>query len=144
MAAADSTGALVIDVDHRLARHAVEDVSPDDALLLAIEAVLEAANDTHSDAPLTAVELEPFDHDLLEPLIRRGQSQGFWSAVPSAAQLALSLRSLIAGLLSIGGRDRPESWALARRIRTLFLEAAANAAGTEASHPHDRAARYSS
>jgi hypothetical protein len=142
MAAADSTGALVIDVDHRLARHAVEDVSPDDALLLAIEAVLEAANDMHSDTPLTAFELALFDEDLLEPLIRRGQSQGFWSGVPSAAQLALSLSSLIAGLLPVSGRDRQEPWALARRIRTLFVEAAANAAGPEA--PRRRASRYSS
>jgi hypothetical protein len=127
VAAADTTGSLVLAVDHRLARHAVEDVSPDDALLLAIEAVLETVNAVHSDALLTAGELAPFDEALLEPLIRRGQSQGVWSGVPSAAQLALSLRSLIAGLLPIGTRDRQEPSALARRIRTLFVEAAANA-----------------
>lgn len=118
---------LLTEVNHGLARHAVEDVSPDDALLLAIECLVEAANVIHFDRPLTAFELSPFDEELLEPLIRRGQAQGAWSGVPTAAQLALSLRSLIAGLLPLSARDRQEPRSLARRIQTLFLEAAANA-----------------
>jgi hypothetical protein len=124
---ADLAAELLIEVNHGLARHAVEDASPDDALLLAIECVIEAANVIHADRPLTAVELSPFDKEVLEPLIRRGQSQGVWSGVPTAAQLALSLRSLIAGLLPLSGRYRQEPRSLARGIHTLFLEASANA-----------------
>jgi hypothetical protein len=124
---ARSAAELLIDVDRRLARHAVEDVSPDDALLLAIEAVLEAANEMHSTSPPTASELAVFDEGLLEPLIRRGQTEGSWSKAASPAALALSLRSLIAGLLLASLRRRQEPWDLARRIRTLFLEAAGNA-----------------
>jgi hypothetical protein len=125
--AADLAAELLIEVNHGLARHAVEDVPPDDALLLAIECVIEAANLTYPNRPLTALELSPFDQDLFEPLIRRGQSQGVWPPVPMPGQLALSLRSLIAGLLPLSGRYRQEPRSLARNIHTLFLEAAANA-----------------
>jgi hypothetical protein len=125
--AADLAAELLIEVSHGLARHAVEDVSPDEALLLAIECVIEAANLTHSNKPLTALELSPFDKELFEPLIRRGQSKRGWSQVPTTGQLALSLRSLIAGLLPLSGRYRQEPRSLAHKIHTLFLEAAANA-----------------
>jgi hypothetical protein len=125
--AADLAAELLIEVNHGLARHAVEDASPDDALLLAIECVIEAAIATYSSSPLTVLELSPFDKELFEPLIRRGQSQGVWSRVPTTGQLALSLRSLIVGLLPLSGRYRQEPRSLAHNIHTLFLEAAANA-----------------
>jgi hypothetical protein len=124
---AHPSAGLLIEVDHRLARHAVEDLPPDDALLLAIETVLEAAIEMRSERPVTAIELAQLDEEFLEPLIRRGQSQGLWSAVAPAAQLALSLRSLIAGLLPVSTHCRQEPWTLARRIHVLFGEAAANA-----------------
>jgi hypothetical protein len=125
--AADPAAELLAEVQHGLARHAVEDVAPDDALLVAIECVIEAANVRDLDRPVTAAELAPFDCEILEPLIRRGQAQGAWSGVATASQLALSLRSLIAGLLPLGARDHQGTRPLARRIQTLFLEAAANA-----------------
>jgi hypothetical protein len=119
------------EVDHRLARHAIEDIPPSDALLLAIEALLEVAQlhaDLHSSVlPLSALDLATFDDHLLEPLIRRGQAEGAWASAPSAASLALSLRSLIAGLLPIARSHQQEPWATARTIQTLFTEAAANA-----------------
>jgi hypothetical protein len=122
---------MMVEVDHLLARHAVEDVSPDDALLLTIEALLGVAQQPFHDPPEKAVsaqDLAPFDEQLLEPLIRRGQEGGFWSSTASAASLALSLRSLISGLVPIGRHYRQDRWALARTIRTLFVEAAGNAA----------------
>jgi hypothetical protein len=117
---------MMVDVDHLLARHAVEDASPDDALLLTIEALLGVAQQPVQ--AVSAQDLAPFDDQLLEPLIRRGQDGGFWSSAASAASLALSLRSLISGLVPIALHYRQDRWALARMIRTLFVEAAGNAA----------------
>jgi len=77
---------------------------------------------------VSAQDLAPFDDQLLEPLIRRGQDGGFWSSAASAASLALSLRSLISGLVPIALHYRQDRWALAHMIRTLFVEAARNAA----------------
>jgi hypothetical protein len=121
---------MMVEVDHLLARHAVEDVSPDDALLLTIEALLGVAQQPVHDPrkAVSAQDLAPFDDQLLEPLIRRGQDGGFWSSTASAASLALSLRSLISGLVPIARHYRQDRWALARTIRTLFVEAAGNAA----------------
>jgi hypothetical protein len=122
---------MMVEVDHLLARHAVEDVSPDDALLLTIEALLGVAQQPAHDPPRKAVsaqDLALFDDPLLKPLIRRGQEGGLWSSAASAASLALSLRSLIIGLVPIAPHYRQDRWALARMIRTLFVEAAGNAA----------------
>jgi hypothetical protein len=124
---------MVTDVHHLLARHAVEHVPPDDALLLAIEALLEVAEHRLAELPVSAVDLAPFDEELLEPVIRRGQAQGIWSSAASSRALALSLRSLIVGLFSISRYHRQEPWVAARSIRVLFSEAAANAADPQRS-----------
>jgi hypothetical protein len=122
---------MPVEVDHRLARHVIEDVPPSDALLLAIEALLEVAEQhgdlLSSELPLSALDLARFDDDLLGPLIRRGQADGTWASGPSAASLALSLRSLIAGLLPVARSHQQDAWATACMIRILFTEAAANA-----------------
>jgi hypothetical protein len=122
---------LLSEVDRRLARHAVEDVSPGDGLLLAIETLVEVGvqqSRRSADSRLSAADLARFDEALLTPLIRRGQAQGIWPSGLSAASLALSLRSLIAGLLPVARLSQQGASIVARNVHTLFCEAAANAA----------------
>ena len=122
----EAVAAMVAEVDHLLAQHALADVSPDDALLLAIETLIDVAQDS-AQGTLSAADLAPLDKTLLEPLIHRGQTLGAWSSAASAAALAVSLRHLIAGMLAVALRRRPEPWQTARMVRALFTDAAANA-----------------
>lgn len=123
--------ALIVEVDRGLARHALADVPAGDALLLAIEVILEVVERHPSllerDDPLSASDLHAFDDDLLIPVIRRGQAERAWSSSASETALAVSLRSLIMGLLFAAHSRHEESWATARAIRDLFFAAAANA-----------------
>jgi hypothetical protein len=124
---------------HSFVRHAVEHGSADQALHSTIEALLEAADQVAVERSLTAEALAAFDDDLLEPIIRRGQTQGIWSRAAPSARLALALRSLIAGLHTIGIQSHQDRPALIRQIEILFSEAAENApANTRSAGP----ARY--
>lgn len=129
-ASSADVAALIVDVDHGLARHALEDVPVDAALLLTIEVILEVIetrpNSIERDA-LNAEAFGAFDDQLLIPVIRRGQTERAWSSAAPATALALSLRSLILGLKFVTVSRREETRATARAIRDLFLAAAANA-----------------
>jgi hypothetical protein len=123
----DSTAvAAIVEVDRLLAQHALESLSPDDALLLTIETLIEVA-DNSPDGILNAADLASLDETLLEPLIRRGQSSGAWSSAASPSALTVSLRHLISGMLFVPFRQGAEVRQTARSIRALFTEAAENA-----------------
>jgi hypothetical protein len=123
--------ALIVEVDHGLARHALVGVPADDALLLAIEVVLKAVEShprlLERNDPLSADDLRLIDDELLIPVIRRGQNEEAWSSVAPATALAFSLRSLIIGMLCVAHSRHQQNWITARAIRDLFLAAAANA-----------------
>jgi hypothetical protein len=119
-----SDEALSEAVIRRLARRAVDHRSAVDALVLVIEATIETLRSVRHDS-VTARDLEALDAALFTPVIVRAQREDLISPWVTPAQVALSLRWLIAGTASgPGSRDRAS---LGRLVAALVVEAAANA-----------------